>query len=366
MTAAIHVNRVSKRYQLGEARGPYRTFRESVTATVTAPFRRGRRRAGSKATEVWALKDVSFDVPAGEVIGVVGRNGAGKSTLLKTLSRIIAPTEGEIRLRGRVGSLLEVGTGFHPELSGRENIFLNGSILGMTRTEIRRKFDEIVAFSEVEKFLDTPVKRYSSGMYMKLAFAVASHLDPEILLVDEVLAVGDAQFQQKCLGKMGEVSKAGRTVLFVSHNMAAIKALCGRAILIEEGKLAADGDVNAIVDRYLSGGTDMALTGIIPENAPRYTDRPGEARFRSVRMTDLAGNPTTQLYYGQPFRVHFVCDVLKDIPDGHFEVSLSTQDGTHVTYTTTMDGGKGPRFLGKGRHEMSVDFDVTLLPRGYT
>ena len=372
MRAAIAVNGLSKRYRLGTSGRSYRTLRESVMDAVRIPWRpRDRRgstgRSDSAApTDVWAVKDVSFEAAPGEVLGVIGRNGAGKSTLLKMLSRIVAPTDGTIVLRGRVGSLLEVGTGFHQELTGRENIYLNGSILGMSRREIRAKFDEIVAFSEVEKFLDTPVKRYSSGMYMKLAFAVASHLEPEILLVDEVLAVGDAQFQQKCLGKMGEVSRAGRTVLFVSHNMTAIKSLCSRAVLIEGGRVARDGSVDEVVDRYLSGGTDMAMTGIIPENAPRHQDVAGEARFQTVRLTDSSGAPTTQLYFGQPFRVQVVCDVLKDIPDGHFEVSISTQDGIQVTYCTTMDGGLGPRYFAKGRYEMSVDFDVPLLPRGYT
>jgi lipopolysaccharide transport system ATP-binding protein len=365
MKPAISVRGLSKRYTLGEG-APYRTLRESLTGAIRAPFSRLRRAARRKTTDVWALKDVSFDVRPGEVIGVVGRNGAGKSTLLKMLSRIVAPTEGEVVLRGRVGSLLEVGTGFHPELSGRENIYLNGAILGMGRSEIQRKFDEIVEFSEVEKFLDTPVKRYSSGMYMKLAFAVASHLEPEILLVDEVLAVGDAQFQKKCLGKMGEVSRHGRTVLFVSHNMTAVKSLCTRAVLIAGGTVAADGDVNHVVHRYLDGGTGMGQTGVIPDDAPRHRDAPGEAAFRSVRLTDPAGAEVTQLYYGQPFAVHFVCNVMKDIPDGLWEVSVSTTDGTQVTYATTLDGGADPRLIGRGRHEVTVGFDVRLLPRDYT
>src|SRR5262245_11294965 len=317
--------------------------------------------------DLWAVKDISFEVKPGEVVGIVGRNGAGKSTLLKLLSRITSPTEGEIQLRGRVGSLLEVGTGFHPELTGRENVFLNGSILGMSRKEIEKKFDEIVAFAEVEKFLDTPVKRYSSGMYVRLAFAVAAHLEPEVLLVDEVLAVGDMAFQRKCLGKMGQVSRQGRTILFVSHNMTALRALCTRAVLIEAGQLAADGDVNGVVDRYLTGGLETAHTGIIAQTAPRYSDRPGEAYFRSVRLTDLAGEPVTQLYFGQPFRVHFVCDVLKEIPDGVFEVSISTQDGVHVTQPTTLDAEAAPQRLTPGRHERVVTFEgLKLLPRGYT
>jgi len=368
MKPAISVRGLGKRYRLGEgARAPYRTFRESLTGAVVAPFRRLRRRAAAEGPrDVWALKDINFDVQPGEVVGIVGRNGAGKSTLLKALSRIIAPTEGRITLRGRVGSLLEVGTGFHPELTGRENIYLNGAILGMSRREVVRKFDEIVAFAEIERFIDTPVKRYSSGMYMKLAFAVASHLEPEILLVDEVLAVGDAAFQKKCLGRMGEVSKHGRTVLFVSHNMMAIKSLCTRAILVEGGRVVMDGDVDPVVNQYLSAGTDMARTGIIPENAPRHRDVQGEAVFRSVRLTDADDNPTTQLYFGQPFRVSFTCDVLKDIADGHFEVSICTADGTHVTYATTMDWGQGPLRLARGRHEVSAEFDVVLLPQDYT
>jgi lipopolysaccharide transport system ATP-binding protein len=269
-------------------------------------------------------------------------------------------------LRGRVGSLLEVGTGFHPELTGRENIFLNGAILGMSRKEVTRKFDEIINFAEIERFLDTPVKRYSSGMYTRLAFAVASHLEPEILVVDEVLAVGDAAFQQKCLGKMGQVSRHGRTVLFVSHNMSAIKALCSRAILIERGQLALDGNVDEVVDRYLTAGTDMSRTGIIPDDVPRYQDIRDEARFRSVRLTDLVGNETTQFYFKQPFRVTFVCEVFKEIPDAHFEVSISTVDGTHVTYSSTLDGGRGGMFLPRGRHELSAELHAPLLPREYT
>jgi lipopolysaccharide transport system ATP-binding protein len=316
--------------------------------------------------ELWALRDVTFDVQAGEVVGVVGRNGAGKSTLLKLLSRITSPTTGEIRLRGRVGSLLEVGTGFHPELTGRENVFLNGSILGMSRREIARKFDEIVAFAEIDRFLDTPVKRYSSGMYTRLAFAVASHLETEVLIVDEVLAVGDTAFQQKCLGKMGQVSRAGRTVLFVSHTMQAVKSLCTRAILIDAGRIVLDGDVDRVVNRYLTAGTDMTRDGIIPAHAPRARDVLGEASFQSVRLTDLQGNATTQLYFGQPFRVHFVCDVETDIPDGHFEVGIGTPDGCHATYSTTLDGGNPPLHLSRGRHEVSVELHAHLLPREYT
>ncbi len=247
---AIEVRGLSKLYRIGGEQKLYSTLRESVTGAITSRFRRNGNGAKSNARRFWALKDVNFQVRRGEVVGIIGRNGAGKSTLLKILSRITDPTEGEIEIDGRVGSLLEVGTGFHPELTGRENVFLNGAILGMKRREIAAKFDEIVAFAETEKFLDTPVKFYSSGMYMRLAFAVAAHLEPEILIVDEVLAVGDASFQKKCLGKMGDAARAGRTVLFVSHNMAAVKLLCRKAILLNAGVIASSGNVADVIEDY--------------------------------------------------------------------------------------------------------------------
>ena len=244
----ITVRNLSKQYRIGTRRERYHTLRDALAEAFASI---ARRKARPRDEWIWALKDVAFEVAAGEVVGVIGRNGAGKSTLLKILSEITYPTEGRVDIHGRVGSLLEVGTGFHPELTGRENIFLNGAILGMTRAEIRRKFDEIVAFAEVEKFIDTPVKRYSSGMYVRLAFAVAAHLEPEVLLVDEVLAVGDIQFQKKCLGKMSDVARQeGRTILFVSHNMAAVESLCKRCLLFHAGRLIADGPVEKIVMRY--------------------------------------------------------------------------------------------------------------------
>ncbi len=266
----ITVEGLGKRYRLGASRSNerYTALRDVVAEAATRPFRRlsnkfksknGSDESGSTSTqnlnssrteEFWALRDINFEVKRGEVLGIIGRNGAGKSTLLKILSRITDPTEGRIKIRGRVASLLEVGTGFHPELTGRENIYLNGAILGMHRHEIKAKFDEIVAFAEVEKFLDTPVKRYSSGMYVRLAFAVAAHLEPEILVVDEVLAVGDTEFQKKCLGKMQDVAQGGRTVLFVSHNMSAVKLLCTRAVLLTSGSLILDGDSSIVTQRY--------------------------------------------------------------------------------------------------------------------
>ncbi|MGA7627262.1 MAG: ABC transporter ATP-binding protein, partial [Methanoregula sp.] len=246
---AIRVNHVGKQYKLGGPQEQYHTFRDAIVNSFKAPLKVFHKT--SPVEGFWALKDVSFDVMQGEVVGIIGRNGAGKSTLLKILSRITSPTEGSVELFGRVGSLLEVGTGFHPELTGRENIYLSGSILGMKRREIDVKLDEIIKFSEIEQFLDTPVKRYSSGMYVRLAFAVAAHLEPEILLIDEVLAVGDAQFQKKCLGKMGDVGKEGRTVLFVSHNMAAMRQLCPSCIWLANGKLKDAGPTQDVIDHYL-------------------------------------------------------------------------------------------------------------------
>lgn len=290
--AAIRVAGLSKRYVLGQ-RESYRTLRDVIAKTVAAPIRHMLGTAPPKpdAKEFWALKDVSFEVGRGEVLGVIGRNGAGKSTLLKVLTRITEPTQGRIEMHGRCGSLLEVGTGFHPELTGRENVYLNGAILGMRRTEIDRKFDEIVEFSEISKFLDTPVKRYSSGMYVRLAFAVAAHLEPEILIVDEVLAVGDVAFQKKCLGKMGDAASSGATVLLVSHNMAAIESLCERAILLEQGELVTVGQTEDVVNKYLEVATTVAS-----QDLAERTDRQGDGRLRFLSMSYLVGN-------GQPLQV---------------------------------------------------------------
>ena len=286
---AVRVESVGKRYRIGAAAGgrfKYKSLRDTLGGLARRPLDavRSRRRLDAD-NSFWALDDVSFDVRRGEVVGVIGRNGAGKSTLLKILSRITKPTRGQVALRGRVGSLLEVGTGFHPELTGRENVYLNGAILGMTRGEVRSKFDEIVAFSEVERFLDTPVKQYSSGMYTRLAFAVAAHLEPEVLIVDEVLAVGDASFQKKCLGKMQDVAGEGRTVLFVSHNMASVEALCGRAVWLHRGRVMADGRSGEVVGDYL-GQADAAAG----QDLTRRTDRVGEGGVR-LREVRVAGDP---------------------------------------------------------------------------
>ncbi len=258
-TPAIAIRGLGKRYQLGETVSS-NTLRDALTAGARRLVTRARG-TSSRPTDFWALKDVSFEVAQGEVVGIIGHNGAGKSTLLKILSGITEPTEGEIRVRGRIGALLEVGTGFHQELSGRENIFMNGAILGMTQADIRRKFDEIVAFAGVEQFLDTPVKRYSSGMLLRLGFAVAAHLEPEILVIDEVLAVGDAEFQRKCLGKIEDVSQSGRTILFVSHNMAAIEALCARAFCLNKGRVACHGPVTEVISNYLAQDPHLSTNG---------------------------------------------------------------------------------------------------------
>ena len=283
--------------------------------------------------DFWALRGVSFEVKQGEVLGIIGRNGAGKSTLLKILSRITKPTEGRVRIRGRVASLLEVGTGFHPELTGRENIFLNGAVLGMTRDEIRQKFDEIVAFAEVEKFLDTPVKRYSSGMYVRLAFAVAAHLEPEILIVDEVLAVGDAEFQKKCLGKMRDVSKGGRTVLFVSHNMAAIESLCDRCLLLNRGKKDSEGDSETVIRRYM-GLSNASSSGSVEFNA-RTAERFGPkelAVLQSLRISDANGNPLRTLRMGEQLRAQLAIEFKEAGVGFEIGVAVVNMHGVYLHY----------------------------------
>jgi lipopolysaccharide transport system ATP-binding protein len=299
MTTAISVKNLGKQYKIGLAQGKfhYNMFRDVIMDTVMAPVRifnalRGKGMRGTTGTStIWALQDISFDLEEGKVLGIVGRNGAGKSTLLKILSRVTEPTTGLVTVRGRVGSLLEVGTGFHPELTGRENIYMNGAILGMKNSEIESKFDEIVEFSEVSQFIDTPVKRYSSGMYLRLAFAVAAHLEPEILVVDEVLAVGDAEFQKKCLGKMGDVAQQGRTVLFVSHNMSAILRLTQEAIVLNKGKMIMRGPTQEAVDFYLSSGQAQAGERTwdadeVPSSAAPFTPTRLTVKDRSGKVVD--------------------------------------------------------------------------------
>jgi lipopolysaccharide transport system ATP-binding protein len=286
MRPSIKVENLGKQYRIGERVAPYSTVRDAIMRAAKAPLARLRRRSAQDRM-IWALKDINFEIYPGEVVGIIGSNGAGKSTLLKILSRITEPTTGSVELYGRVGSLLEVGTGFHPELTGRENTYLNGAILGMRHSEIERKFDEIVAFAEIEKFIDTPVKHYSSGMYMRLAFAVAAHLEPEILLVDEVLAVGDMAFQKKCLGKMKDVAATGRTVFFVSHNLPSIVMLCNRAILLSYGEVLKDGSAIDVTEEYLSA--DLDGVQMLEWNDPASAPGTERMRLRSLRALNAQG-----------------------------------------------------------------------------
>lgn len=290
----------------------------------------------SASDRFWALKDVSFEVKQGEVLGIIGRNGAGKSTLLKIMSKVTTPTKGQIKLKGRVASLLEVGTGFHPELTGRENIFLNGAILGMTKPEIRRKFDEIVAFAEVEKFIETPVKRYSSGMYVRLAFAVAAHLDPEILIVDEVLAVGDSQFQKKCLGKMGDVAKEGRTILFVSHNMGAVRALCSRAIILDGGMLTVDAPAYNSVRTYLTDVGAQASTAL-QDRGDRQGN--GNIRFTEFWLESLNGERMPCALLGDPVRFCLAYEACGEMEDVYVAFDLQEQFGEPLINCNTDEVG---------------------------
>ncbi len=297
----IEVHSISKKYNIGN-REPYYSLRDKITELIKKPFSPKTKNTARNNNEFWVLKDVSFQVMPGEVLGIIGRNGAGKTTLLKILSQITPPTQGKMILRGRVASLLEVGTGFHPELTGRENIFLNGAILGMTRKEVKNKFDEIVDFAEIEKFLDTPVKHYSSGMYMRLAFAVAAHLEPEILLVDEVLAVGDIEFQKKCLGKMGDVVKQGRTVLFISHNMGMIESLCTNSILINNGRIIFKGVTKNVVNKYLKSFINLKNTNLDGRKDRTGT---GEVRVIKLNISNNEGNIAIQSFDKLKIRVKF-------------------------------------------------------------
>lgn len=328
MKPIIRVENLGKQYRIGARQVHTGTLRESLTTAFRAPFSCLARDRRPRDETIWALRDVSFDVAPGEVVGVIGRNGSGKSTLLKIMSRITEPTRGKVDLYGRVGSLLEVGTGFHAELSGRENIYLSGAILGMKKSEIDKKFDEIVAFAEVDPFIDTPVKRYSSGMYVRLAFAVAAHLEPEILLVDEVLAVGDVMFQRKCLGKMGDVARAGRTVLFVSHNMPAIGRLCQKAICLSQGRLVQMGDSKGVIAKYLSSGD-------LPVVSREWNDpdsAPGDdyLRILSVCLLDEDGDSVDVIHQDEPFVISIVYRVLKPMTNANVGFELSAQDGTKL------------------------------------
>jgi lipopolysaccharide transport system ATP-binding protein len=333
---AIRVEGLSKQYRIGGKQERYKTIRDTLTESLSAPFR-GRKRSGSAEDNTfWALRDVSFEVKRGEVVGIIGRNGAGKSTLLKILSRITEPTRGTIDIYGRVGSLLEVGTGFHPELSGRENIFLNGAILGMTRREIEKKFDEIVAFAEVEKFIDTAVKHYSSGMYLRLAFAVAAHLEPEILVVDEVLAVGDAAFQKKCLGKMQDVAAQGRTVLIVSHNLSVIEGLCQQAILLTQGQLSAQGATKRVIAQYTMGGKTLSCSDL--RNLPRINCGK-KARFIGITLLNSEGIATEEFVAGESITLRLEVEAYSSIRSPWIGVRLMTIYGSVISHIGSREAG---------------------------
>jgi len=374
-TPAIKAEGLSKLYRLEHGAPGSKTFRDLLTDMATAPLRRFRQIRGSDVTmeDFWAVQDVSFEIQPGEVIGIIGRNGAGKSTLLKILSRIVEPTRGQVTLRGRVASLLEVGTGFHPELTGRENIYLNGSILGMKKREIDAQFDEIVAFAEIERFLDTPVKRYSSGMYVRLAFAVAAHLQPEILIVDEVLAVGDADFQKKCLGKMREVSSgSGRTVIFVSHNMGAVATLCGRALLLERGRVVAEGPSSDVVEKYLTPA-DSTTNGVFDlSNTP---SRAGNFPpiVCAARILDKRSAPIVSATPFQPIRIELDLRHKSPMRTPMIDIGFNNMRGERV-FAVSSNLSPTPIPPVRGHSTVSVafnmpplypgryDFDIGLMP----
>jgi lipopolysaccharide transport system ATP-binding protein len=363
---AVHVEGLGKRYRIGGATAPYRTVREAIVSVASAPFRNlqrirslGSLNAVESENTVWALQGVGFEVKHGEVLGVVGRNGAGKSTLLKILSRITKPTTGRALVDGRVGSLLEVGTGFHPELTGRDNIYLNGSILGMDRAYIAKRFSEIVEFAGVEKFIDTPVKRYSSGMYLRLAFAVAAHLEPEVLVVDEVLAVGDADFQKKCIGKMGEVAREGRTVLFVSHNMAAIRHLCDTAILLDHGGVAAQGAVTAVVQQYLSVASAASR---IPLGVRSDRQGNGDIRFQAVALRNKANESVASLTTGDTAKlvVYFENRVAMDLRNLQLSVGIDNSAGQRIAVLSSELAGEP--FTTVSSDTTCIEIQIEKLP----
>jgi lipopolysaccharide transport system ATP-binding protein len=363
---AIQVRGLAKRYRLGEGDALHGSLREAIVGTAAKALHLARRRGRAQADTIWALDHVTFEVERGEVLGIVGRNGAGKTTLLKLLSGITHPTEGEARIWGRVGSLLEVGTGFHPDLTGRENILLNGAILGMRRREIEAKFDEIVEFAEVERFVDTPVKRYSSGMYLRLAFSVAAHLEPEILIVDEVLAVGDASFQRKCLGRMGEVSGEGRTVVLVSHNMAAIRSLTSKSLWLDKGQLERFGPTSDVVADYLASAGEPIGEAAVDLTADELRLHAGkwtaqEVRFESVALLDPEGRPTARVAELAPIRLEIGFRVRKPVRFFEIAARIKTVDGVRVF---TLYSGQRDERLAPGAYSVACSVPHQTLRPG--
>lgn len=371
MITSIKVDHLSKVYRLGEF----------GTGTLSQDFNRWVAKVRGKEDPylavgevndrmtkggdiVYSLRDVDFEIREGEAVGIIGKNGAGKSTLLKILSRITSPTAGRIHLRGRVASLLEVGTGFHAELTGKENIYLNGAIMGMRKREIDLRLDEIVDFSGVERYIDTPVKRYSSGMYVRLAFAVAAHLESEILIVDEVLAVGDQEFQKKCLGKMGEVSKGeGKTVLFVSHNMAAIKSLCSRGIYLQNGTLRKTGTVTDIISAYLDNTAKADSEGLIPDGSSTYYT--GIARYKRIRIVNHSGDKTS-LYYRAPIRIYAEIECNEAVRDSILDIRISNREGFQVVHCSNIYNGSKRADLKKGINKVEIEIENLLQPGAYS
>jgi lipopolysaccharide transport system ATP-binding protein len=363
----IVVEGVSKRYELGASHDT--ALKQRMETMVRAPTRRllGRRPPPEpESQEFWAVRDVSFEVQPGEVLGLIGANGAGKSTLLKLLSRITLPTEGRITMRGRVGSLLEVGTGFHPELTGRENVFLNGAILGMRRHEIASVYDEIVEFAGIERFIDTPVKRYSSGMYVRLAFAVAAHLRTDVLLIDEVLSVGDIEFQRKSLGKMDAAAHQGRTVVFVSHGMGAVQRLCHRALWIEKSRVASSGAVTDVIGDYLKQFGRRQVQGSAEITDDSLRQGSGEARLLRVSMLDSSGRATDRIQVGDRISLSLELELRDSIEAATTELGISSADGARVITAHNTDHGGRPLSLERGRYEVMVELDAELLPGEFT
>lgn len=371
-SSAIKVENLSKIYRLGEI----------GTGTISLDLQRwiakmrGKEdpyltigevndRAAKGGDVVYSLRDVNFELEQGEAVGIIGRNGAGKSTLLKILSRVTSPTSGRIHLKGRVASLLEVGTGFHPELTGKENIYLNGAIMGMRKKEIDKRLEEIIDFSGVERYIDTPVKRYSSGMYVRLAFAVAAHLESEILIVDEVLAVGDSEFQKKCLGKMSDVASSdGRTVLFVSHNMAAVRKICSSSIIMKNGKLDYLGDVRTGIEKYLQDTLKNISAGEIPVMIDRVNT--GEARFRFISIEDAHGNVGNDLFLNDPIRIVLILEVFKRIVDTMVDIQISSMDGVVITHSMNVLDGAGYFSFDEGTHKIELELENRFQPGKYT
>ncbi|MEK7453014.1 MAG: ABC transporter ATP-binding protein [Patescibacteria group bacterium] len=362
-TPIIEIKGIGKKYNITHQRGGYIALRDVLANILKNPFgflkHKVMQVAGLETKEeFWALRNINIEIQKGDIIGIIGHNGAGKSTLLKILTGITPPTEGEIIMRGRVASLLEVGTGFHPELTGRENIFLNGAILGMTKKEIVKKFDEIIAFAGVEKFLDTPVKYYSSGMYVRLAFSVAAHMEPDILLVDEVLAVGDAEFQKKCLGKMEEVTrKDGRTIFLVSHNMGAIKMLCQKTLWLEDGEIKEFGNTDTVTENYLHGTEkegEKRNRNIVPDSSKDIT-------FTKVWVTNMQNTPTTHIFVDEDFTIHTEFNVNKPMDTAEISIFLRNSNGINITFTNLSDVfNQKPYSLKKGTYITS-----TTIPKNF-